>query len=164
MPRDRNHDDNESVDSGTDDGFPDLNAEQPWERAVSMGSAVSFSRRGEIIEVESEANSAIRNLAISAGYFQRADSVSADTTTLRGDSALSSRRFYGCAKKLVRSRYFGHFMVVVVLADAVLTATDIDARAAGGQTPPAVIAASSVCLGLYTVELLLQLLVRGPEI
>ncbi|CAE7292238.1 TPC1 [Symbiodinium natans] len=164
MPRDRNHDDNESVDSGTDDGFPDLNAEQPWERAVSMGSAVSFSRRGEIIEVESEANSAIRNLAISAGYFQRADSVSADTTTLRGDSALSSRRFYGCAKKLVRSRYFGHFMVVVVLADAVLTATDIDARAAGGQTPPAVIAASSVCLGLYTVELLLQLLVRGTRI
>ncbi|CAE7757663.1 unnamed protein product, partial [Symbiodinium necroappetens] len=138
-----------------------------FERAVSTGSAISFSRRGEIIEIPSEADehSTARKLAISAGYFQRAGSDSADVSTVaRGRSNLSVVIVYGWARKLVRSRYFAHFMVVVVLLDAVLTASDIDARAAGVETPPAVLAGSSVCLALYTVELLLQLAVRGPRI
>ena len=159
-------DDNESIDSGEDDGFPNIgDIATDFQRVVSTGSAISFSRRGEIIEISSEADAdhmAARKLAISAGYFQRAGSDSADVTMVqRGRSVLSVRRAFGFAKRLVRSRYFAHFMVVVVLLDAVLTASDIDARAAGVDTPPAVLAGSSVCLALYTVELLLQLAVRG---
>ena len=161
----RQSDDNESIDSGEDDGFPNIgDMATDFERAVSTGSAISFSRRGEIIEIPSEADehSTARKLAISAGYFQRAGSDSADVSTVaRGRSNLSVVIVYGWARKLVRSRYFAHFMVVVVLLDAVLTASDIDARAAGVETPPAVLASSSVCLALYTVELLLQLAVRG---
>ncbi|CAE7276432.1 unnamed protein product [Symbiodinium sp. CCMP2592] len=172
MPRHRQQrdpDDNDSIDSGEDDGFPNIgDMATDFDRAVSTGSAISFSRRGEIIEIPSEADGdhlAARKLAISAGYFQRAGSDSADVSIVeRGRSTLSAHRAFGCAKKLVRSRYFAHFMVVVVLLDAVLTASDIDSRAAGVDTPPAVLAGSSVCLALYTVELLLQLAVRGPRI
>ncbi|CAE7419773.1 CACNA1C [Symbiodinium sp. CCMP2456] len=171
MPRhrqERHSDDNESIDSGEDDGFPNIgDMATDFERAVSTGSAISFSRRGEIIEIPSEADehSTARKLAISAGYFQRAGSDSNDVSIVeRGRSNLSVHRAYGWAKKLVRSQYFAHFMVVVVLLDAVLTASDIDARAAGVDTPSAVLAGSSVCLALYTVELLLQLAVRGPRI
>ena len=159
----RDRDDNQSVDSGDDDGFPCINdADTGFDRAISTGSAISFSRRGEIIEVEPEDHHAMRNLAISAGYFQRAGSDSAEVAAMgRGKSGLSVHRAYGCAKKLVRNRYFAHFMVVVVLFDAFLTASDIDSRAAGAQTPVAVIAASSACLALYTLEFLLQLAARG---
>ena len=180
VPRRQPHsDDNQSIDSGDDIGFPTVNdvdindvdindVDTGYERGISTGSAISFSRRGEIIEATSEDHSAMRNLAISAGYIKRAGSDSADASAIErpgaGRSSLSSlNRAHLCARKLIRSRYFAHIMVVVVLFDAFLTASDIDARAAGEDTSVVVIAASSACLALYTLELILQVVVRGPS-
>ena len=52
-------------------------------------------------------------------------------------------------------------MALVVLIDALLTATDIDARAAERPPPPIVGTLSEMCLYCYTAELLLVLTVKG---
>ena len=52
-------------------------------------------------------------------------------------------------------------MAGVVLIDALLTAADIDARAAERASPPIVGTLSELCLYCYTAELLLVLTVKG---
>ncbi|CAE7948807.1 AFG1L, partial [Symbiodinium sp. KB8] len=62
---------------------------------------------------------------------------------------------------LVKRDYISNMMAGVVLIDALLTAADIDARAAERASPPIVGTLSELCLYCYTAELLLVLTVKG---
>ena len=60
-----------------------------------------------------------------------------------------------------RSRHFNHFMACIVVIDAFCNCYDIDARAAGSQSPAALMIVSYLCLVLYTFEFSLSICFLG---
>eukprot|EP00434_Breviolum_minutum_P001262 symbB.v1.2.001107.t1/scaffold59.1/size365495/11 len=63
--------------------------------------------------------------------------------------------------KFLNSVYLANFIVLVVFVDAYSTCRDIDSRAEGVKTPQAFSILSDLCLGLYTLELLLHIFLQG---
>lgn len=67
-------------------------------------------------------------------------------------------------RKIVTGRIVSNFMAGVVLFDAFCTCSDVDARAAGLETPRWMLIVSDFCLALYTLELALLLYVQGRQL
>ncbi|CAE7198450.1 SCN10A [Symbiodinium natans] len=67
-------------------------------------------------------------------------------------------------RKIVTGRVVSNFMAAVVLFDAFCTCSDVDARAAGLETPQWMLTVSDFCLALYTIELGLLLYVQGRQL
>jgi len=66
--------------------------------------------------------------------------------------------------RVLKSKYCSNFMVALVLFDAYCTCADIDSRAAGIDTPYVFQFFSDLCLSLYTLELILNIIVKGRAI
>lgn len=66
--------------------------------------------------------------------------------------------------RVLKSTYVSNFMVALVLFDAYCTCADIDSRAVGKATPKEFAIFSDLCLVMYTIELFLNMAVKGREI
>lgn len=66
--------------------------------------------------------------------------------------------------RVLKSTYVSNFMVALVLFDAYCTCADIDSRAVGKATPEEFAIFSDLCLVMYTIELFLNMAVKGREI
>ena len=150
---------------------PDLNVKTEWEREVSGASNTSvltFTNRGEIKESAGDESQQhkTKSKGIATEYFKRSET-DADSFTLKGKVLANSEKSLvitvcqGFSRKILRNKMFAHFMVVIVVLDAFLTATDIDFRARGETPPGLVLGLSTMCLCLYALELLFQVFARG---
>eukprot|EP00438_Fugacium_kawagutii_P012978 Skav230929 [mRNA] locus=scaffold2774:36838:41556:- [translate_table: standard] len=73
-------------------------------------------------------------------------------------------RWRTCLKSFLQSHYLVNSMAGIVLLDAFCTCADIDARAADKVPSPVVTSITDVCLGIYTLEALMQLGLFGPRV
>ncbi|CAE7421969.1 HVCN1, partial [Symbiodinium sp. KB8] len=153
---------------------PDLNVKTEWEREVSGASNTSvltFTNRGEIKESAGDESQQhkTKSKGIATEYFKRSET-DADSFTLKGKVLANSEKSLvitvcqGFSRKILRNKMFAHFMVVIVVLDAFLTATDIDFRARGETPPGLVLGLSTMCLCLYALELLFQVFARGRRV
>lgn len=159
--------------STSSEGF-DLNVKTEWEREVSGASNTSvltFTNRGEIKESNGDESQQhkTKSKGIATEYFKRSET-DADSFTLKGKVLAHSGKSValtvcqGFSRKILRNKMFAHFMVVIVVMDAFLTAADIDFRARGEMPPGLVMGLSTLCLSLYALELLFQVFARGPRV
>ncbi|CAE7276448.1 CAC [Symbiodinium sp. CCMP2592] len=159
--------------STSSEGF-DLNVKTEWEREVSGASNTSvltFTNRGEIKESTGDESQQhkTKSKGIATEYFKRSET-DADSFTLKGKVFAQSEKSValtvcqGFSRKILRNKMFAHFMVVIVVMDAFLTATDIDFRARGETPPGLVLGLSTMCLSLYALELLFQVFARGRRV
>ena len=140
-------------------------AAREFERGISplssYGTSLSFSKRGLIQQAEEEGDVTKRSSGIAAEFIDASTVSSADLQTVGRQELQARQMVRACAKRIVKSPYIAHGMVLVVLLDTYLTTLEIDANAASEPIPAYVSSLSATCLVLYIAELGLWWVVRG---
>ncbi|CAK9009818.1 unnamed protein product [Durusdinium trenchii] len=120
---------------------------------LGLGSP-TFSMRSSLDRLEQKGSATKTKGGIGANFIKATNRDTLSQPRSSYDPTALARRLAKCAR-------FSNFMVLVVIVDSICTCMDIDARAAVEDVPLAVEVLSNTALGLYTVEFVVVLILRG---